>query len=58
MANEEVPTQTGVFRYLGIERRDGVVDVCALVVTSFDQKRLVTSEGETGSERLQYKVSW
>jgi hypothetical protein len=57
MADEEVPTQIGVFRYLGVERRYGVINVCALVVTSFDQKRLVTSEGETGSERLQYKVS-
>jgi hypothetical protein len=57
VANEEVPGKVGVFRHLGVESRNSVVDVGTLVVTSFDQKRLVTSEGKAGSERLEQQVS-
>lgn len=49
--DEEVPCEVGVLRDLGVEGRHSVVLVGTLVVTSFDQKGLVASEGEASSER-------
>lgn len=50
--DEEVPAQVGVFRGPRAESGNGVVGVCALVVTGFDEKGLVTSEGKAGGQRL------
>ena len=49
MTDKEVPREVWVFRDPGMEGRDGVVDICSLVITSFDEKRLVTSERKTSS---------
>jgi hypothetical protein len=58
MTNEEVPGQAWVFRHLGVESRNGVVDVGTLVIASFDQERLVTSERKASCQRLEHGVSW
>jgi hypothetical protein len=47
--DEEVPCKVGVFGNLGVVGRDCVIDVLALVITSFDEKRLVTCNSEPGS---------
>lgn len=48
--DEEVPCQGAILGGPDTVGRDSVVVVLALVVTSFDEQSLVTSEGETSGE--------
>jgi hypothetical protein len=41
--NEEVPREVRVFRDLGVVCRNSVVDIGALIVSSFDEQSLVAS---------------
>lgn len=43
--DKEVPCQIGVLRDLGIVSGNSVVDIGALIISSFDEQSLVTSEG-------------
>jgi hypothetical protein len=47
---EEIPCQTGILRDLCVVGRNSVVDIGALVVSSFDEQSLVASEGKTGGK--------
>jgi hypothetical protein len=47
---EEIPCQIGILRHLGVVSRDSVVDVGALIISSFDEQSLVTSEGKTSGK--------
>jgi hypothetical protein len=46
----EIPCQTGILRDLCVVGRNSVVDIGALVVSSFDEQSLVASEGKTGGK--------
>jgi hypothetical protein len=51
MLDIEVPCQTGILRDLCVVGRNSVVDIGALVVSSFDEQSLVASEGKTSGKR-------
>lgn len=48
--DKEVPCQIGILRDLGVVGRDSVVDIGALIVSSFDKQCLVASKGKTSGK--------
>jgi hypothetical protein len=53
--DKEVPCQVRVLRDLGIVCGNGVVDIGALIVSSFDEQSLVAGESKTSGKRT---VRW
>jgi len=48
--DKEVPCQIGILRDLGVVGGNSIVDIGALIVSSFDEQSLVASESKTSGE--------